>query len=531
MANHYPQRHGSHKSAAEGPLKVGILYYYPSGRAFSCFICGRQKKEKHLADLAENAGQVVCKSCYEKRGYIQIGVAVERPRKAVAKSPRTEVKRKGEPRSARQLKSPKAAKEQEPKAGPHPLSDEEARKRQAEVPALGHLVSFFESAGARVQLLSDGGLEINDGAVRRLPKKLASYGQGLLDSLIDDIALRHMRGTFIEAISENAGFGDGFRAITKRGGKEFAVVWGTTRLGYIRPTHARANDGEAIEGNFLVPGPHWQRMAEAISAEAERRREQQAKTAPRAQAQALRGQRAVRRISVLPGHLDPGLARTCMDASRRIRTERQVAYERPVILENELGELALFPITSTGIRLLLPFRLGNEPEAIDGYLELILGDPDPLPLLISRTVPLEDAIRAWTCALVGFADATCIDLEPTPPRQPRTRHRSASPAHRDRAPVSAAPRRQPWPSHLEPLGSWTAHGAFVAGHRRQLNNKTASDEARERARQVGIILHAHETWVKPHSRGIPKDIEVRFRWHAPRELLSQRPQGTGRHTI
>ena len=61
--------------------------------------------------------------------------------------------------------------------------------------------------------------------------------------------------------------------------------------------------------------------------------------------------------------------------------------------------------------------------------------------------------------------------------------------------------RLAWPSHLEPLGSWTAHGAFVAGHRRQLNDKTASDEARERARLVGIILHAHETWVKPHSRG------------------------------
>ena len=96
---------------------------------------------------------------------------------------------------------------------------------------------------------------------------------------------------------------------------------------------------------------------------------------------------------------------------------------------------------------------------------------------------------------------------------------------------SDAPRRRPWPSNLEPLGSWTAYGALVAGHRRQLNDKTASDEARERARQVGIILHAHETWVRPHSRGIPKDIEIRFRWHAPRVLLSRRPQGTGRHTI
>ena len=326
MANHAPQRHGSQKSAAKGRLRVEIFYYYPDGRVFSCFICGRQKKEKHLADLADNPGKVVCKPCYEERGYIQIKTAPKRPLKAGAKSPRTEVNREGEPRSARPLKSSKAAKKQKAKARPHPLSDEEARKRQTQVPALGHLISFFESAGARVQLLSDGGLEINDSVVRRLPKGLASYGQGLLDSLIDDIAVKHMRSTFIEAISENAGFGDGYRAVTKRGGKGFAVACGTTRLGYILPTRARANDGEAIEGNFLIPGPHWQRLAEAIYSEAERTREQQARAAPRTQTQALRGQRAVRR-SVLPDRLDPGLARTCMDASRRIRTERQVAYE------------------------------------------------------------------------------------------------------------------------------------------------------------------------------------------------------------
>jgi hypothetical protein len=407
------------------------------------------------------------------------------------------------------------------------LSDEEARKRQVQLPALGYLVSFFQSAGAGVQLLSDGRLKINDSAVWPLPKSLASYGQGRLYSLIDDIALSHMRSTFIKAVSENAGFGDRVRAEAKQGEKGLAIVRGTTRLGFIRPTHARVNDGEAIEGNFLAPGPHWQRLAEAISsAEAKRRLEEQAKTASPAQAQPLREQRAVQRISVLSGDLDPALARTCMDASRRIRTERQVAYERPVVLENDLGELTLFPIISTGIRLLLPFRLGNAPEAIEGNLEFILGDPDPLPLLIGKAVSLDDATRAWTCALVGFADATCIDIESAPPRQPRTRQRSASPAHQNRNPISAAPRRRAWPSHLEPVGSWIVYGAFVAGHRRQLNDKTASDEARARALQVGIILRAHETWVRPHSRGIPKDLEMRFRWHAPPELLAHNARRT-----
>jgi hypothetical protein len=66
-------------------------------------------------------------------------------------------------------------------------------------------------------------------------------------------------------------------------------------------------------------------------------------------------------------------------------------------------------------------------------------------------------------------------------------------------------------------------GSFVAGHRRRLNEgRTASAEACDRARQVGIILHPHETWVRPHTRGIPEGIEMRFLWHAPTELFKRR---------
>jgi hypothetical protein len=45
-----------------------------------------------------------------------------------------------------------------------------------------------------------------------------------------------------------------------------------------------------------------------------------------------------------------------------------------------------------------------------------------------------------------------------------------------------------------------------------------SDQSRNRARQVGIILHPHVTWVQPHTRGVPDGIEMRFLWHAPTEL-------------
>ena len=43
-------------------------------------------------------------------------------------------------------------------------------------------------------------------------------------------------------------------------------------------------------------------------------------------------------------------------------------------------------------------------------------------------------------------------------------------------------------------------------------------EANNWARQVGIILGPDETWVRPHTRGVPEGIEIRFLWHAPPEL-------------
>jgi hypothetical protein len=74
--------------------------------------------------------------------------------------------------------------------------------------------------------------------------------------------------------------------------------------------------------------------------------------------------------------------------------------------------------------------------------------------------------------------------------------------------------------HLEPIGNWVRYsGAFVAGHRRRLTDgRRASKEARERARRVGITLRPYETWVRPHTRGVPDGLEMRFRWHAPAEM-------------
>jgi hypothetical protein len=170
----------------------------------------------------------------------------------------------------------------------------------------------------------------------------------------------------------------------------------------------------------------------------------------------------------------------------------------------------------------MPFLLHKGTETLKG--ELLLGDRDPLPLLIGDGTADEDVTKAWTCALLGFADATCMELEATGPaarREPARPRRRPSASESDRrSSTRSLPRSRPWPAHLEPVGHWIRYsGSFVAGHRRRLNDgQTARDEARDRARQVGIILYPHETWVRPHTRGVPDGIEMRFLWHTPAQL-------------
>jgi len=295
----------------------------------------------------------------------------------------------------------------------------------------------------------------------------------------------------------------------------------------IHATHAHIPNRGFIYANFLTPGPHWQQVTDFLrDARPElvdaKKHEQEAKAAVvAAEADRMRATRQ-RRIKRLPNDLNPELTRACIDASRRIRLERHVAYERPVVLECDVGELTLLPITGTESRLLIPFHLSKGKETLRG--QLVLGDRDPLPLLVGENVTDKDAVTAWTCALLGFADATCIEVElaePTAQREPKLpQWPPSSPVPHRRPSTRILPRRRPWPRRLEPIGYWTRYSSsFVAGHRRHLpEGRTASSEARDRARQVGIILHPHETWIRPHARGVPDDIEMRFRWHAPTEL-------------
>jgi hypothetical protein len=407
--------------------------------------------------------------------------------------------------------------------------EKERQELRRQLPGLDSLLTFFLAAGVRVELGRGRCLWINGAKAEPLthlpPPETLEW-----NSIVSEIALKYLRTKFIRAIQDNVRIDEGVRVVLLAREKGFAIMRGDVRLATIHAARAQIPHREGIRANFLIPGAHWRLLADVLhGAEGElvaewKRQEEAAKAAAVAADVGVKAKltrAAARRIDHLPDGLDPELVNACLHASRRIRLERQVAYERPLVLESEVGELTLLPVARTGSRLLMPFRLSKGMETLTG--DLVIGDCDPLPLLIGEAVADEDAITAWACALLGFADATCVELEQP---APATRRDPATPQPRPRSPVARSgstrtlPRGRPWPSYLEPVGHWIRYrGSFVAGHRRHLQDRQrASDEAHDRARQVGIILHPHETWVRPHARGVPDGIEMRFVWHPPVRL-------------
>ena len=341
------------------------------------------------------------------------------------------------------------------------------------------------------------------------------------------------------AISEHARFGEGLRAFLRTRDGGYVVMHGEVKLATIRATEASIPRRGIVQGNFLTAGRHWQRVADLVhQAEPELAAEHARNEAAEA-ARALLPAASfdsppqlpvpMRRLERFPEATDAELVEACLEASRQIRLERQVAYDRAVVLECPCGELTLLPITAARGHLHLPFGLHRTTGAVKGAILMGEGD-DPLPAMVDARIEDEEAVGVWACALLGFAAVTCFEPEfgESPVSQRQSPSRVTSPVfagggHPARSQKRTVPRPRSWPTHLEPIGEWVRYrGSFVAGHRRHLfEGRSASAEARERARAVGIALGLRETWVQPHTRGIPEDMEMRFRWRSP-EMLDAR---------
>ena len=465
---------------------------------FHCVRCQKDRTADLIATMGGDWAQKICLQCY--------GFLVHEQRK-----PAKEAKKVRE--SARE-KARKAA------------------KARARMPGAYGLLEFLCAVGVRAELV-DGWLRISGEQIQRvdhLPRPETFEWR----KAVDRIVVEHIRETFNTAVEDNARFSNGLRVVPQWSESGFSIIRDDVQLAIIHPTRAYISDGKVIHAkvihaNFMTPGPHWQQVADALHRtvpESAGWKHEEAKTATRAAAAVaeaeLRRVAARRQIDQLPDDLAPERIAACLDASRRIRLERHLAYPRLVVLECDGGELTLLPIAGTITRLLVPFRLRTGTKTLAG--DLVLCDRDPLPLLIGEDVPYEDAITAWTWALLGFADATCVEYEPTEPAArrelARSRQRPPYAATHHHPSVRTLSRTSRWPRHLEPVGRWTSYsGSIVAAHLRHLpNGQTARDDAHDRARQVGIILRPGETWVKAHIRGVPDSVEMRFRWNAPTEL-------------
>jgi hypothetical protein len=276
------------------------------------------------------------------------------------------------------------------------------------------------------------------------------------------------------------------------------------------PSHQKNHRDQVVLGDYLRPGPQW----------AELRRRLAMRYPSLDPAGTKTSDEGVPENSVLltslPEDVPPATRAAALEASRRIREERSYDYgEHVVRIAGEGFTLRLRPIRLTHGAVEAPITLARDgASTIDAALRLRT-PTDPLAIAFDESVPKEAAIDAWVVALLCFADLTCA--EPPDERtlgSARGSRRSGTTGQRGghrHSGVSTVG------AHLTPTGPNAHVASRVAGHRRRLKSgKRCGSQAREFANAVGITLaQTGETWVRPHTRGIPPDIELEFVWSGP----------------
>jgi hypothetical protein len=396
------------------------------------------------------------------------------------------------------------------------------------------LIDFFEPLGISVELQ----VRMTDDLYMVGGKPFGSAGASPKewDAQIDQfVAQQHdLAQRFLASITENAGpLWPGARAYYASSDHGFTLAWPDAEVGFVRifPTHARVFfDGPTLTANYLLPGTHWGELKDAIEANDLKRRSaaQSANLArPGGRALPRRPVRVPLRIlDDVPEGTSRQLERETLDASRRLRCERQMVYATAAVLMADFGVVRFEPIETDSGQLLVPFRFHCDSGEVEGGISLS-GDRDPLRLEIYCDT-ITDEPLVWSTAIRGYAElatwnfvdaarhgATAARYRRSSAALPRTKSADTMRPRKQRLPRrQAREARLSWPAHIRPIGDTAANfAAHVAGHRRQLAvGSTPSVEARQRARQLGIDLAADETWVRPHVRGAPSGYELRFEW-------------------
>jgi hypothetical protein len=190
-----------------------------------------------------------------------------------------------------------------------------------------------------------------------------------------------------------------------------------------------------------------------------------------------------------------------MDASRRIRLERNVAFPHPVELAAGSTTLTFAPITGGATMPRVPFETGlQHGRSASGFLWLWTRN-DPLTIAFQQPPDPRSVPLVWAAVLVGFADLTAW------PEQELVRSTSPSPTRSQRGPTRAPrERRLPGPRkrYLNSRGRldiYALQAHFVVGHKRWLpDGSEASAEKLREAAELGMKLEPGQTWVTSHYR-------------------------------
>lgn len=384
--------------------------------------------------------------------------------------------------------------------------DAERKLPERHTRALAHLVDFFRAAG--IAATSDGRAVQVSGARVAIGKAHAA-SRAKLDALIDEVVWSQLRDALLQSISRHLDGAAEFRASAGTNG--WVLSHDRTPLAVVRATSAKVKALPARYGNFLTTeGAPWARVAEDIG-----------HIRARELTQSLPPRTKRRVFTELPDSISNEVRTLALDASRQLRTERNLVFGHAVELQYADGAIRFHPLRQGPLHLELPLSWSRCSEGSTGELR-IDGRRDPLHLSFHGDDDDDVVVRGWLIALVGYAQLVCredlIELQRPPPRVSSPALRSS----RRSTPPHELSRGHDAPSipGFKAIGvtrSWIA--SYVAGHRRQLRpGHHASSEARARATRVGITLRPGETWVSPHVRGVPPDAVLQFHWEAPVEL-------------
>ena len=335
---------------------------------------------------------------------------------------------------------------------------------------------YLGAAGISVEALQEG-VEVQGkvvlftGADRR-----AVDEDRVVDRVVGEAGLDLLLAS---AVRELGGHGLPYRAL----GRDGAVRLYDSHhaVAVIRVTTATVSGhGRTVRGNFLVPGDHWDILRLWLGSSNATRK---AGTGARPPATPPAVPAPARVITRFPDSTPPELRLSAIKASQLLRHERTVEFGHTVLLRFAGGSLRFWPIPDTGAAR-VPFVYERDGDKMEGALRLKAPN-DPMAVEVEGDPAPDLLAQGWGEALIGYSELTCVaGPEPVMPDQ-----------------------FEPTSQTRKLLAS------YVVGHARRLpEGHSPSSLARTHAERIGVTLTPRQTWVRPHTRGVPLDAELVFHW-------------------